>query len=408
MKILFLSQRFLLPMDAGGKIRTGKILEQLSKTDEITVISNTESPKDDPYLSQMQDFCTHFIPVPWKEIHKHSKLFLARLLIQMFSIYPVSVLNSCSTSLRKAVEQEYAQRKYDVAICDFVQSARELRNIQDIPTILFQHNVESMIAKRHIEQSANLLEKLFWWLQWKKMFRFEAKMCKIFDTVIAVSDKDKVMFQTLYRLDNVVTIPTGVDVDYFQPVPDIQVNKYSVAFCGSLDWLPNEDAVLFFIKDILPLIKQHIPNITFTVVGKNPSPALQKLVKASSDVTLTGWVEDTRPYLAKSAVFIVPLRIGGGTRMKIYEAMAMGKTVVSTSIGAEGLPVNNGEHLIIADQPQEFAENIITLLHDTPKREGIGSSARTFVRKHFAWQHVAGEFQNICQMTRVKHKSLKV
>ena len=403
MKILFLSQRFLFPMDAGGKIRTGKILEQLSRTEEITVISNTESPKDDLYLAKMQDLCTHFIPVPWQEIHKHSRLFVARLLFQMFSMYPVSVLNSCSKPLQTAVEQEYAQRKYDVAICDFVQSALEFRNIRSIPTILFQHNVESMIAKRHIEQSENLLGKLFWWLQWKKMFRFEAKACKAFDTVIAVSDKDKETFQNLYRLDNVVTIPTGVDVEYFQPIPDIPVNDYGVAFCGSLDWLPNEDAVLFFINDILPLIKPHIPNIRFIVIGKNPSPALQKLVKAYPEVTLTGWVEDTRPYIAESAVFIVPLRIGGGTRMKIYEAMAMGKTVVSTSIGAEGLPVDNGEHLIIADQPDKFAENIITLLNNRPKRESIGTAARIFVREYFAWKHVAEEFHHICKMT-IKNK----
>lgn len=399
MKILFLSQRFLLPMDAGGKIRTGKILEQLSRTDEITVISNTESPKDDPYIAEMQGFCTHFIPIPWKEIHKHSRLFVARLLIQMFSSYPVSVLNTYSKSLHAAVEHEYAQKKYDVAICDFVQSALEFRNIQGIPTILFQHNVESMIAKRHMEQSENLLGKLFWWLQWKKMFRFEAKASKMFDTVIAVSEQDKETFQQLYQMENVVTIPTGVDVNYFQPRPDIPVQENNVVFCGSLDWLPNEDAILFFINNILPHIKKHIPNIMFTVVGKNPSPTLQKLVKATPEIKLTGWVDDTRPYIAEGAAFIVPLRIGGGTRMKIYEAMAMGKAVVSTSVGAEGLPVKNGEHIILEDHQVKFAEKIVTLLKEKETREKFGVTACTFVREHFAWKQVAEEFRNICRVT---------
>jgi len=128
----------------------------------------------------------------------------------------------------------------------FCSSALEFRNIRGIPTILFQHNVESVIAKRHIEQAGNILMKIFWWLQWKKDVRFETKACKAFGTVIAVSDKDKETFQRLYHLDNVVTIPTGVDIEYFHPHVDIPVEENRLVFCGSLDWLPNEDAVVFF------------------------------------------------------------------------------------------------------------------------------------------------------------------
>ncbi len=390
-------------MDAGGKIRTGKILEQLTQIHDVTIISNVESPKDDPYLSEIKRLCTHFIPVAWKEIQKYSRVFFARLFAQMFSRYPVRVLNSSSQNLRAAVEREYARGEYDVAICDFVLSALEFRNMREIPTILFQHNVESVIEQRHMEQSGNAIMKFFWWLQWKKMFLFEAKASKAFDTVIAVSEKDQENFQALYHLDNVVTIPTGVDVEYFQPNPEIAVNNSNVVFCGSLDWLPNEDAVMFFIKDILPLLKKTLPEITFTVVGKNPSPSLQKLVKDFPEVELTGWVDDTRPYIARSSLVLVPLRIGGGTRMKIYEAMAMGKAVISTSVGAEGLPVKDGENIILEDAPISFAEKIVTLIQNKPEREQIGTAACRFVRENFAWKHVAAEFANICQAT-LTHK----
>ena len=399
MNILFLSQRFLLPMDAGGKIRTGKILEQLAKIHSTTMISNVELPQDGPYQQEVLRLCSRFVPVPWKEIKKHSLLFLLRLVPQMFSPYPVSVLNSSSGKLRKAVEQEYASGHYDVAICDFVQSALEFRNILDLPTILFQHNVESVIAKRHMEQSGNPIAKLFWWLQWKKMCAFEARACRTFDTIIAVSEKDKETFEKQYGATNVVTIPTGVDIDFFHPSLDFAEDEANVVFCGSLDWLPNEDATVFFIREVLPLIKQEISAVTFTVVGKNPSPALQKLVEDYAEVTLTGWVDDTRPYIARSAVVIVPLRIGGGTRMKIYEAMAMGKAVISTTIGAEGLPVSHDENILIADQPAQFAENIITLFRNMPTRQRLGQCARTFVEEHFAWEHVAAEFAKICQVS---------
>jgi hypothetical protein len=170
MKILFLSQRFLLPMDTGGKIRTGKILEQLSKKHEITLVSNVESPKDDGFLPEMDRFCSKFIPVFWKEIPKYSFLFFVRLIFQMFSVYPVSVLNDTSRKLRKCLENEHHTRKYDLVICDFLQSSLNFKHVAGTPSILFQHNVESQISKRHYDREERMLGKLFWWLQWQKLF----------------------------------------------------------------------------------------------------------------------------------------------------------------------------------------------------------------------------------------------
>ena len=399
MKILFLSQRFLLPMDTGGKIRTGKILEQLSKIHEITLISNVEYQKDEQYLPQINKLCSRFIPVPWKETKRYTVSFFIRLFLQMLSIYPVSALNDYSKTLKNIVEQEIANGSYDLAICDFVQSALMFDNIAEIPTLLFQHNVESIIAKRHVERSQNIITKAFWWLQWKKMFSYEKKACNSFDTVIAVSEKDKTHFRKLYESQNVETIPTGVDVDYYMPIPDVKEKENSLVFCGSMDWLPNEDAINYFIEDIFPLVKKEIPNVNLTVVGRNPSLAMQKKVKSYPEITLTGWVDDTRPYLAECSLFIVPIRIGGGTRMKIFEAMAMGKVVISTTIGAEGLPVTNRENIIIADDAEKFAIAIEELSFHEEKTEKIRKNARTYVEDNFAWEKVAKIFSGICETT---------
>ena len=407
MKILFLSQRFLLPMDAGGKIRTGNILKQLAKEHEITLISNVESSKDDPYLPQMKIFCGKFIPVPWQELQKYSIKFYVRLLLNLFSRYPVSVLNDSSKSLRAAVEHEISTNNYDLAICDFVQSALNLKNISNIPTLLFQHNVESEIARRHFKKSKNIFAKIFWYIQWKKMFKFERVQCRKFDTVIAVSENDKKLFQTNYNLKNVCTIPTGVDVDYFVPVANHSKNA-SLVFYGSMDWLPNEDAITYFIEKIFPTIKAQIPEIKVTVVGRNPSFSLHKLIKQYPEIALTGWVQDIRPYLAESSVYIVPVRIGGGTRMKIFEAMAMGKAIVSTSVGAEGLPLENGKHIIIADTPADFAQKVIELLRDKGKRAFMERTAADYVRNNFTWEKVALKFSKICQRIAAQNSTDKL
>ena len=386
-------------MDTGGKIRTGKILEQLSKLHEITLVSNVEYPKDEQYLSQINKLCSRFIPVPWKETKRHTVFFFIRLFLQMFSIYPVSALNDYSKTLKNRVAQEIAGGSYDLAICDFVQSALMFDNIAEIPTLLFQHNVESIIAKRHVERSQNIITKAFWWLQWKKMFSYEKKACNSFDTVIAVSEKDKELFLRLYQAENVKTIPTGVDIDYYAPMPQVEERENSLVFCGSMDWLPNEDAINYFIDDILPLVKKEVPVVHLTVVGRNPSPAMQKKIKKCPEVSLTGWVEDTRPYLAQSSLFIVPIRIGGGTRMKIFEAMAMGKAVISTTIGAEGLPLKDEENIILADDAFEFGEKTAAFLLNNKGRQVLGASAYTYVIENFGWAQIAKKFTDICEET---------
>lgn len=406
MKILFLSQRFLLPADTGGKIRTGKILEQLAKFHEITVVSNVESPKDDAYVPEMKRFCDRFVPVPWIEIKRHTLLFYIRLLFQMLSPLPVTVLNSYSRRLRKVVEFECDRNDYDLAICDFVQTGMTFKNVKSIPTLLFQHNVESTIVRRHIDQAKNRLAKVFWWLQWRKLLRYEAKRSKSFNRIIAVSEQDKDLFKKLYGLDNVSTIPTGVDTSYYSPSADNAELANSLVFCGSMDWLPNEDAIYYFSEHIYPDIKMACPDARLTIVGRQPSPGLNKFARSTPGVELTGWVQDTRPYILNSSLFIVPLRIGGGTRMKIYEAMAMGKTVVSTSIGAEGLDVTNGNNIVIEDDPRLFAKRVIELLGNRNLRTSIGNAACRHVHQNYSWLSVSEAFSDICRDTVKTQKDI--
>jgi glycosyltransferase involved in cell wall biosynthesis len=173
----------------------------------------------------------------------------------------------------------------------------------------------------------------------------------------------------------------------------------NLVFTGSMDWLPNDDAIRYFTDDILPIVRRKVPNVSLTVVGRNPSPYLTELAKKHPSIKVTGRVDDVRPYMEKAAAYVVPLRIGGGTRLKIYEAMAMEKPIVSTTVGAEGLPLQDGVELLLADNAHSFAEAIVKLLKEPEFAERIGTRAARSVRERFGWQRVATDFSQICENT---------
>ena len=395
LRVLCLSQRFLFPMDTGGKIRTGKILEQLKNHFSVTVISNVERPKDEPYLGEMRRLCDKFVPVPWVEVKRFTPRFYWKIFKQSFSRYPISMLNDYSPELEAAILDELASEPYDMAICDFLQSTLNFTKVRDIPLALFQHNVETTIAKRHLEKSKDPVSKLFWELQYRKMFHHERAMCHRFNGIIAVSEQDKARMERWFGAKNVHAIPTGVDTDYYLPRPDLP-QKSQLVFVGGMDWLPNEDAMFFFIRQIFPLIQKEIPGVKLKIVGRNPSPRFLKFIEQNQDIEATGWVADTRPHIAESAVCVVPIRIGGGTRMKIYEAMAMGKAVVSTTVGAEGLPLAHGEQILLADDPKMFADQVTRLLKHPNERRNLEGNARRYVHENFRWEKVAEVFVEIC------------
>lgn len=395
LRVLFFAQRFPFPMDTGGKIRTGKMLEALHRLLDVTFIANVEHPKDDPYLEAATRVCARFVPVPWQEVTRESWRFYARVLSRLGSRLPIGVINDYSPELERALTRELARSQYDVVVCDFLQPSLNLRKLTGYPTVLFQHNVESVILKRHAETAGNRLMRMFWRSQWRKMHRYESEMCRWFTSVIAVSEVDREVMQREFGATNVHAIPTGVDVDYFAP-RDVDVLPNSLVFTGSMDWLPNEDALLFFAEEILPGISAVIPGVTISIVGRKPTPRLLDVLARHPQIRVIGRVEDIRPYVASHAVYIIPLRIGGGTRIKFYEAMAMGKAIVSTSVGAEGLPVVDGENVLIADRPQEFADAVIRLLGDAAERRRLGLAARHFVEANCSWEAAAGVFAEVC------------
>jgi glycosyltransferase involved in cell wall biosynthesis len=254
--------------------------------------------------------------------------------------------------------------------------------------------VESIIWKRHAEHARTLFLKMYFQSQYERMLRYEERVCQAVKRIVAVSDGDARAMQSLYGVRGVAAVPTGVDLDYFAARPKI-THPAGLVFLGSMDWRPNIDAIRWFASDILPLIRRRLPECSLTIVGRRPTTEVLRLAVADARIHVTGTVPDVRPYLWESAVSIVPLRIGGGTRLKIYESMAAKIPVVSTTIGAEGLDVRDGQNIALADSPEAFAERCVALLKDAEARRKQSQAAWEMVSACYSWEVVARKFEQL-------------
>ncbi|HAF23284.1 MAG TPA: hypothetical protein DCK93_10320 [Blastocatellia bacterium] len=399
MHILWLKTELLHPVDKGGKIRTYQMLKELRRDHQITYLTLDDGAAAVDAREQATEYCHGVISIPHRTTAKFSAAFYSELASNLLSPLPYAINKYDSAPMREQVSQLSASRGCDVIVCDFLAPAVNVPREVACPTVLFQHNVEAMIWKRHYEVQSNPVKRAYLRGQWRKMRAFERQSCGRFDTVVTVSREDREMIRREYETENVYDVPTGVDVEFFKPSGAVASEANSLVFTGSMDWLPNEDAIRYFTEQIMPLIKQKVSDVTLTVVGRNPYPGLLELSKHDDSIVVTGRVDDVRPFMEKAAVYIVPLRIGGGTRLKIFEAMAMEKAVVSTSVGAEGLPVRNNEELILADTPETFAGSVVRLLQDQALARRLGQRAAARVRETFGWRRAAENFASICENT---------
>jgi len=395
MKYLIHISQIFYPPDTGGKIRSAKLFERLSKQHDVTMVCLRWPDESDGQLEQMRRCCSRLEVINRSLTPRYTPRFYWELAANLFSRYPYMMQRRSDPRATRLIQRLLEEDHFDVLLCDFLQPSRNLAPIPFFPKILFEHNVESVILKRYYEQASNPVTKAYFYLQWRKLFRSEKRMAKTYDHCIMVSEQDCRTMAEFYGVSNTSAIPTGVDVEYYRPGED-EAEGNNLIFTGSMDWLPNEDAMIFFTEQILPRIRREL-NVKLRIVGRNPTPAVRKLAREHADVEVTGTVDDVRPFIGRASVYIVPLRVGGGTRIKIFEAMAMGKAVVSTSVGAEGLPVSDGENIILADDPEQFAQKTIELLRHNDARRRLGEVACKLVRENYTWDVAAKCFSDICE-----------
>ena len=401
LRILWVKVGGLWPVNTGGRLRSFHILSELARRHEVTVMTTHHPAEDGGALKAQLPHCREVRSLAYAAPKQGSTAFVFALMRSWFSSLPVDLYKNRIAPLRRQVEQALASGEYDLCVADFLCALPNVPVGGKVPVVYFSHNVEYMIWKRLGSNEPSRLKRSALALEWRKMRRYETAACEQADYTIAVSEEDREQLSGASPDCRIASVPTGVDVDYFKPGEDDWENPQEIVFTGSMDWHPNEDAILYFIETILPSVRREVPGATLTVVGRNPSDKLKK-VAAGAKVTVTGTVDDIRPYVEQAAVYIVPLRIGGGTRLKIPEALAMGKAIVSTTIGAEGLPLEEGRHILRADEPKVFADRVVELLRDREHRKRLGQAGRHLMVEKFSWAQVAGDFEARCREALVR------
>jgi glycosyltransferase involved in cell wall biosynthesis len=388
MKILWVKAGKLLPVDSGGKIRSFNILRHLSKNHAVTLLSYYGGSRDLEYELAIKR------QLPGTEtIHTSApEGFFAQSLdyiLRLPSPAPYAVRKFTDSRVREAVAGYLSDGAFDVAVCDFLSASLNFPAQPPAPVVLFQHNVETTLWKRLARTERAPWRKLSYSLEAWKMARYEAQTLQRFQHVIAVSEQDRKAMLKLSGGSTIRVVPTGVDTGEYQAAPSTAGNPPIVMFTGSMDWEPNIDAMEYFCGEIWPAVLSAFPDARLQIVGRNPHARVRRL--SAESVEVTGTVESIADYLRGATVVIVPLRIGGGTRLKIFEAMAMAKALVSTSVGAEGLEVNDGLDIMIADDAPSFAAAIIQLLGN-PERRRHYEEAAARLAAGYDWRHIAERF----------------
>lgn len=396
MKILWVKPGKLLPLDTGGKLRTYNILRKLSAEHETTYVSYYGGERDDAYEREIPTHLpgarTVYTAAPDSKPFERYADYLRRLSWRA----PYAVSKFTARPVEKLLAEWIPQRRFDVAVCDFLSSTLNFPENLATPTVLFQHNVETILWKRKTQVEVKWFDRAVSRIEYAKMRRFEPEQVRRFHHVIAVSEADRKVMSSMVAASHISVVPTGVDLSRYQYDPAARPSGPLVVFTGSMDWEPNIDGVEFFCKEIWPLVLAKVPNARFRIVGRDPHPRVRKL--ADNSVEVTGTVPSVVDHLREAAVFVVPLRIGGGTRIKIYEGMAMGKATVSTTIGAEGLEVEHGRDILLEDTPNSFADAMVTLLEDEGVRRRYEAAAATTARK-YDWSVIAQRFVEVLQKT---------
>ena len=403
-RILILTPQLPYPPRQGTAIRNYNLIAHLAARHRLHLLSflqeGDELTPDSPLFHHCQRIET--VPAPRRTLAQ-------RLLTTAFSPLPDMALRLASRAFRDRLATLIAEETYDVVQIEGIEMAPyglwlrawpRFAKLTPRPLLVFDdHNAEYLLQRRVFETDVRLPRRwagaLYSLIQWQKLSRYEAHVCQQVDRVAAVSEADAEALRRLVPGLDLAIVPNGVDLDYYgAEVPPLDLHSPSLVFTGKMDFRPNVDAVLWFADEVLPRIRAARPEVHFYVVGQKPHARLDPL-RQREDVTLTGWVEDVRPYIAGAAVYVVPLRMGGGTRLKVLEAMAMGKPIVSTSLGCEGFDVADGRELRVADTVEAFAATVLELLEDEPQRARLGRTARRFVETHYGWETIVPRMEEL-------------
>ncbi len=391
-KLLFLTPDLPYPPHQGAAIRTYNLIKNLAPRHEVHLLSFVQGKDEAERLESLSPYCATVATV-----RAPSRSTVHRALSVLFSSSPDMALRLPSSSFTDQLRILLDRERFDFVQVEAIEIARYGLAIREMrtssqPRVVFDDiNAEYLLQRRAFETDirhpSRWLPAFYSLIQWQKLQRYEKDACQRLDRTVVVSEADARALRQLLPDLHCFVVPNGVDSSYFLPSSPEAESDTVLVFTGKMDFRPNIDAVLWFVQEVLPLIRQAIPEARFNVVGRNPHPRL-RAVREIPGVNLTGYVSDVRPYVAEAAVYVVPLRVGGGTRLKLMEAMAMGKAIVSTSLGCEGIDVSHQRELLIADDPPTFARAVVGLMKDRNRRRRLQITARSVAESEHDWSQI--------------------
>ncbi len=391
-RLLFLTPDLPYPPHQGAAIRTFNLITNLAPRHEVHLLSFVQGGDSAPRLEELSRYCSSVsaVPAPHRSTWR-------RAMSVFLSSSPDMALRLPSKRFSHELRNRLSREQFDVVQVEAIEMAQYGLAVKEMvrghaPLVVFDDiNAEYLLQKRAFEndlqQPGRWLGALYSFIQWRKLQGYESRVCRQLDKTVVVSKADASALQRLLPDLQCRVVPNGVDTRFFHPW-DGGESETTLVFTGKMDFRPNVDAMLWFVQDVLPLVREQVPQVLLKIAGGHPHPRLDVLHEIPN-VELTGYVDDVRPYIGEAAVYVVPLRVGGGTRLKVLEAMSMAKAIVSTSLGCEGIQAGHDRELLIADDPASFSEAVVSLIRDREHRVSLGLAARELAESQHDWTRIA-------------------
>ena len=394
MKILFLTPQSPYPPRQGAALRNYHLLRHCSSKHEVHLLTCLPPRSEARHELELSNICSRV-----EGFRQPERPLRSRLISSLTATKPDMALRLEQEGSHSVLRRMLAEENYDLVQVEGLEMApygfKILGAAGDRPPVVFDaHNAEYLLQKRAAVMDARNLDRWhaagYSLLQWRKLYHYERAFCRAVDGIISVSEPDRQALSSLAQQTPIVSVPNGIELSRYEPGPLTATSPPLLVFTGKMDYRPNVDAMLWFGLKVFPRIRRQL-DVRLQIVGMDPHPRLDRL-RTNTDVELTGAVEDVVPYIRGASVYLTPMRVGGGTRFKILEALACAKPVVSTSLGVEGIPLGDGEHLMIADDAQSFADAVLSLLRDQEAggehSRALGRAGRSFVEEHFTWDRI--------------------
>ncbi len=382
MRVLVLMPKLCWPLTGGAEIRNFNLLRETAKQHEVHLLSFLNQSSDRDHFPSLMPYCKQVVGVDlsrptWKKAFNAMR--------GVFSPTPFILHEYRQRQMASTLEQMVEQEKIDIVHAHFLHVGQYYAATGRAALVYDAHNLEHVLWQRFAGIQSNPLKATFARWQCGKLVAAQRAVAAHSEKVVVLSDSDHAEYLRIAPTADVTTVPNGADVEYFQPRNGAS-EPNSITYFGNFGWPPQDDGAIYFHDEILPRVRARVPDAKLYLVGKTPSEPIRRL--ASENVVVTGFVPDIRDYIARSAVVVMPLRVGAGTKHRIFQSLAMRKALVSTTVGAEGIALKHGENAMIADDPQQFADCTVRLLQDAKLRERLGENGRQLVLKHHDWRAI--------------------